>query len=786
MLYRCILFAMAVGVASAQSQPPAVPIIGVRGVTNFFTQAPAPGVVAPGSLVQITGLNLGPQTALTATGTPWPTTLSDVGVTIDGVAAPLYSVSSGTILAEVPTGVSTGLVDVVVTRTAGSSAPARVNVTPIAPAVRTAKDTGYGAPKGTVTAQSISMVANGLGPANPPIAAGDVGPSGTPAVPAAVMTAFVGGLPAKVQVTASTTVPGQFDVNIAVPTGAQAGDIITLMANKQVANFTVYSPIAAPRVEFVAAPSDAPDAASLVSAGFNGNFLMALGARGDDGCYVAATLDMAAKTYTAIPDCLTSAAAGTAPAVAPIDSVTIGGLIGPPTGDAQSGISTTVKIYSEGSSPVAVTLPSPASSLAASTTGFTATLPGSPAQLATIDPLTDKVTTAPVAAAGSGTAAAPITVDGLSDVLASTALGKGLTAVIVADNPLTPVHVEFAIVDATGAAQLAKPFPAGWLPLLTAAAPARAGATAAVPHATVMLDATTRLYYVLARAADSSQDAFVVFALADQDPALVNFPGGWFATSCTAAIQLFSVNLVNQVALAGSQVAESQYKAACPGAGFLILDLDASTVSAAPLPDQGQLRVPSTKADTSMAMLNDYLFGVRLDPTRATASDTVYVLDGATGAVFELALPAGIDGFTDSSVQQIPAIDGLLVQTLNTTAGDEGLVLFNLDQQTVTNLPVPNGFDTLAFLDDGTTVCCMNTRMLVARALKTGASSVVVYDLATGNLTVADNPAGVTSVGSPVAAAANPLVAANARANTVYAVAYKGAKQAGIIVVRLP
>ncbi|SPE35029.1 exported hypothetical protein [Candidatus Sulfopaludibacter sp. SbA3] len=316
MFCRSVLFTIAVCVVSAQTQPPANPIVSVRGVTNFFTQQPAPSLVAPGSLVQITGLNLGPQTAISAAATPWPTMLGDVGVTIDGKAAPLYSVGSDTILAQVPPGVSNGLVDVVVTRTAGSSAPARVNVTssaparvnvtPIAPAVRTAKDVGYGAPRGTVTAQSITMTADGLGPTNPPIAAGDVGPSSPPAVPTAVITAYVGGLPAKVKVTASTTAPGEFDVNIAVPTGGRAGDIITLMANKQVANFTVYSPIAAARTEFVALPSDAPDVASLVSTGFNGNFLVALGARGSDGCYAGATLDMAAKTYTAIPDCLTS------------------------------------------------------------------------------------------------------------------------------------------------------------------------------------------------------------------------------------------------------------------------------------------------------------------------------------------------------------------------------------------------------------------------------------------------------------------------------------------------
>jgi uncharacterized protein (TIGR03437 family) len=789
MFRRCLPLVLLIGLAAAQAQPPANPIVDVRGVINFFTQQPAPSLVAPGSLVRISGLNLGPATAITATGAPWPATLGDVGVTIDGKPAPLFSVASDTILAEVPSGMSNGLVDVVVIRASGKSAPARVNVAPIAPAVRTAKDAGFGAPRGTVTAQSISMLVNGLGPANPPIASGDAGPTDTPAVPVAALTAYLGGIPAKVKATASTTVPGQFDVTIAVPTGARAGDIITLLANRQLANFTVFNPIAAPRVEFVPLPSDAPPIANLISSGLNGNFLLASGARDSDGCYAAAALDLAAKTFTALPDCFTSTAAGVAPLTAPTASDTIAGLIGPPTGDAKTGISTAAKIFSADGDPIAVTLPSPAASLTATSTGFTATLPGPPALVATIDASTGKVTTAPVSAApGAGAAGATLNIDGLSSILASTALGQGRAAVIVADDPTKPTKVEFAIVDSTGAAQLTRPFPAGWSPLLTAVAPVRAGQTAAPapPHASVVLDAAGRLYYVLARAADSSQDAFVGFALADQDPAIVVFPKGWFATSCTSDVRLFNINLAHQIALAASQVAESAYKAACPGSGFLILDLAKSTVTAAALPDQGQLRVPSTRTDLSMAMLNDYVYAARLDPTRTTISDTIYVLDGGNGGVFELALPSGVDGFTDSSLQQIAAIDSLLVQTINKTAGDQGFVLFDLDRQNVSNLPVPDGFDTLAFLNDGANACCLNTRNLVARALAAGQSAIVVYDLVTGDLNIVANPSGVTSVGSPQANAPNPLVAANSRANTVYGVAYRGNRQAGIIVIRLP
>jgi len=81
----------------------------------------------------------------------------------------------------------------------------------------------------------------------------------------------------------------------------------------------------------------------------------------------------------------------------------------------------------------------------------------------------------------------------------------------------------------------------------------------------------------------------------------------------------------------------------------------------------------------------------------------------------------------------------------------------------------------------------------VGRALKSGGASLVIYDLATGDVTVVPNPDGVTHFGppptaNPAAAAATPgqLMSANARANTVNAVAYNGARQAGVMVVRIP
>src|SRR5579872_3163393 len=211
------VFALAVCVA-AWGQPPTKPVIGIRGVINYFSQGPAGSTVAAGALVQINGLNLGPDGGLTATDSPWPNSLGDVTVAIDGKPAPLYSVSPTQIIAQVPPNAAAGLDPVVVKRASGSSLPARVNIAAVAPAIKSAN-----AAKGV-----ISLIVDGLGPTTPRIAAGDVGPSDTPAVPNAALVAYVGGLRAKVTATASTKTPGVFDVQIAVPSGARAGDMVML------------------------------------------------------------------------------------------------------------------------------------------------------------------------------------------------------------------------------------------------------------------------------------------------------------------------------------------------------------------------------------------------------------------------------------------------------------------------------------------------------------------------------------------------------------------------------
>jgi len=791
--------------AFAHAQAPTAPVISARGVTNFFTQEPAPGIVAQGALVQIAGLNLGPAEGATAATTPWPTRLGGTQVVIGGKAAPIYSISPGLIIAQVPLDANLGLVDVIVRRNGDSSPPAKVTVAALAPSLRTAKDLGYGAAWGSSDSGTISTSATGLGPTDAKIAAGDVGPADTPAVPKADISAFVGGMPAKVSATASTKRPGEFDVTISVPSGAKPGDLITLLANRQRANTPVYQPAAAPEVLYLALPDKAPTLANLTDTDVNGRFLLATTARGSDGCSAAIAADFVRSAISLASDCVTSAAAAALPAVVAPNSDTVAALAGPPAGDAQTGISSTVQIFRPAADPLTVTLPAAASTLTGTAAGLVAAIPGTPPQIIVIDPATGDTQTptaaAPTPGAGGaapGTPTPTVNINGLKNVYATANLGQNRTAVVVGDDPLKPTKAVFAIVNAAADVLGTKDFPAGWLPLLNAVAPTRQAApgtptpAVAPPRAPSTFDAATRKFFLLVRATDASKDAFLSIPTGTGDVAVDAFPDGWFAASCTADIRLLPLDLAGQLALAAARTPAPEYLASCPGNGFAILDFSADTVTAVPLPDTGLLRVPSTRADTSLAQMNNYVFGARLDTTRNGTSDAVYVLDGVNASASLLSMPAGLNGFTDTTLQQIPQINALLVQTIDKVAGDEGLILFNLDLQTVQNLAVPDGFTTVAALEDNGAVCCLATRKLLARAQKQGGSALVIYDLLTNELAVSPNPDGVTSFGPPPGGGANAaanaarLISSNARANTAYAIAYTGNRQVGIIVVRIP
>ena len=122
------------------------PAYGVGCVTNAASLLPGP--VAPGEIVSLFGLGLGPDEA--AVGWPdaagrFPTTLANTSVLIDGLAAPLLYVSKGQINAVVPFGVgakSAGRIEIKGTEV--ELDPADIDETQAAPAAFTLDGSGSG------------------------------------------------------------------------------------------------------------------------------------------------------------------------------------------------------------------------------------------------------------------------------------------------------------------------------------------------------------------------------------------------------------------------------------------------------------------------------------------------------------------------------------------------------------------------------------------------------------------------------------------------------------------
>jgi uncharacterized protein (TIGR03437 family) len=128
------------------------PLIGTGGVVIHGGTA---AVVSPGSLVDIYGSSLAPAPATTP-GLPLPTSLGNVQVTVNGTPAPLYYVSSGLIVFQIPYSAVPGpvLVQVKANGVAGSSASTTVQQA--APSLLT-----YGANRAVVQNQDYTV--NGPG-----------------------------------------------------------------------------------------------------------------------------------------------------------------------------------------------------------------------------------------------------------------------------------------------------------------------------------------------------------------------------------------------------------------------------------------------------------------------------------------------------------------------------------------------------------------------------------------------------------------------------------------------
>jgi uncharacterized protein (TIGR03437 family) len=200
------------------------------------------GTVAPGELVSILGVGLGPLPGVSAPRGALPTSLGGVSVTFDGVAVPIAYASSFRLDVQAPFNLVPGKsVSIqIANSTSGStltSTAAAVPVTDVVPGTYTNGLGGSGAatavnPDGTTNGLLnpaakggfIVVYASGLGAVSPPVAAGAVPPISPLSNVTGTVTAYIGGVSAPVLYAGTAPgYPGLYQVNLTVPNGAGSG-----------------------------------------------------------------------------------------------------------------------------------------------------------------------------------------------------------------------------------------------------------------------------------------------------------------------------------------------------------------------------------------------------------------------------------------------------------------------------------------------------------------------------------------------------------------------------------
>ncbi len=785
LLFSCALAAI--------SQSLTAPVIYPRGVTDAVRQDPAPATVARGAALQLSGFNLGPEKALRAEETPLPTKLGDpeVQVLVNGEPVGLYSISAGVVLAQVPDDAPQGIATVSVSVGGVKSEARTFTVAAFQPGVVTADGAGFGVAKGDFASSPIVVTGSGFGVANPR---------------AGTVVAYVGGAPAPVNTQLNRAVPGQFNAEIEVPGSARPGDLLYLTVNSRPANLVTLQPLVAPSVDYLAFPEGSADLAGLATPDVNGRYVLGIAAKDAKGCFPVYSFDFAAlKAAKGNPCLITAAANAVSPFVNAVGTEFVGAMVGPSVGTAPAGIAKQALIVQPGKDDNLVDLTGAAANLVSAAGGtFLATIPsataGGPVTVDNITASTGAVRNAPPATAAGGAAGGnapvPVTtaieVDGLSRLLTNRiALPGGLGAVVVADSVTAPAKFLFAIVRANGDKVSATAFPAGFVPLLAPAAPpptqpggGAAGGGAPAPAATTTNPAGLAFYLasqrqvlVAAKKSDDSAHALLAFPVDGSEAVVQVLPNGWFLAACTNNLRTFNVVLTGAIALFGSNSAENTFKASCPASGYITVETESGEINAV---SAGQ-NVDMVYGG-SVGAVNDFIWATNLSATARTSS-TIYVFDGANRSTQRLELPAGVNAIQTPS--PVPALSALVATAQRRAIGDDGFVIFDLNEGTSRHLVLPDGFGSVSLVG-----FFPATRKLLGRGISTDrrTSSLIVYDLGGKDVTVVKNPEGVASVGSrpgtPVAA--RQLITSN-NANTAAGIGYDSdGKQVGVVSVRIP
>lgn len=778
------------------------PVVNLRGVVNGVTLQPAPSRVAPGGILWISGLNLGPQEPQTASEAPLPRELGGAEVLINNRLAPIFSASTNRLVVQVPWETNPGLASVVVRRGGETSRTSRITIG-ATPSVRTINREGWG-PVATVRSGSgkITLSASGFSPISPAPASGELLASDSE--PQQRVRVYVGGSLAASTLKPSDSNPAEFEIEIALPSKATDGEAISVVSGNQAANRTTLRSAAVPSVHHLPIPPGTPPLTGFTVSDLRPSFVLLNAARDAQGCFQSFRADIVEGLFLAEPGCLT-AANNNAPnpfAVA-LEGNTIAALEGPAQGQAPAGVSNKLRLFNpdlEGSR--TVELPGLASNIVGAVEGnMMVRLATEPPSAVVVDSVSTEISPAPLAVGGGGGAGGGQPIggganlqvdlgDGLKEILSNPIVAGQSILVVVGDDAAQPKRAKLATLNARLEVTSSRDFPDSWLPLMNppparpANLPPNANFQQQPARATVFWDGPAQTAYVLARNADHSQDAVAGFS----NNAVRAVESPVFFTNCANPVRSFTFELSRKLVFLGASVADRELRTPCAANSYLIFDLDSRTLSQVALPGNGQLN-----ASAQMGDISDYVWGLNLDPTRPAIADTLYVLDGATASAFRFDLPTGVNGFVNP--QPVAGMNSVIAAATNRTAGDEGIVLFELESGASRFFPTPEGFASVQLAGPFSSV-----RKLVARGIRpnNAGSQILIYDLRNGDLAMPANPPGCMFAGVLPPAVpgggggaggggGQAFFNSNPRANAITAGCYGENRQLnGLMMVRVP
>lgn len=212
-----------------------------QGIVSSATYAPVGDSIAPGQFISIYGSGLAAQT-VTASSLPFPKSLGQVSVSINGTEAPLYYVSSGLIICIVPYELTGTSATIVVTNNTTQSNTVTVAAVPFAPGILAANELGYG--DGTIThldntlvnsaspakvGETVQLYVVGLGALTTPVTDGN----GFTGVDNAVVqpVVFINSVPAAIVYWGLTEDAGLYQIDVTIPPGTPSGEQYVAIAS---------------------------------------------------------------------------------------------------------------------------------------------------------------------------------------------------------------------------------------------------------------------------------------------------------------------------------------------------------------------------------------------------------------------------------------------------------------------------------------------------------------------------------------------------------------------------